>query len=136
MIHRISFDLCVELNRIEVKAGPLVAPDKLESALAAPFQVFGGVEAHPTLVEKAARLAYGIAEAQAFRDGNKRTAWLVTVVFLEMNGVKLEVDQDEAAHVIRSLGMRDDNDARLLDLHGLVDWFVRCTTGAPTPGWC
>ena len=85
-------------------------------------------------MEKAARLAHDIAEAQAFLDGNKRTAWLVTVVFLEMNGAKLEVDQDEAAHVIRSLGMRDYNDARLLDFPGLVDWFVRCTTDPPMPG--
>lgn len=122
MTRRISFDLCLRLNDAEVKAGPLLYEDKLRSALDAPYQTGGGDELYPTLIEKAARLAYGIAEAQAFIDGNKRTAWLVTVVFLELNGVTLDVDQDEAAHVIRAIGTRDPvSDLKLLDFDGLVE---------------
>lgn len=33
----------------------------LESALAQPFQTFGGEELYPTVAQKAARYAYGIA---------------------------------------------------------------------------
>ena len=46
----------------------------LESSLAQPFQTFGGEELYPTLAEKAARLAYGIAKNHPFLDGNKRAA--------------------------------------------------------------
>lgn len=99
--------------------------------MAAPFAGFGNQEVFPTLIEKAARLAYGIAEAQAFNDGNKRLAWLSTVVFLELNGVELDVDQSEAAQAIRALGARDggrreDEHAVSLTLPEFTQWLGRC----------
>ncbi len=60
----IDADLCVAIYDAQIGAGRLVRRDLLESAVAAPFAGFGGYEAYPTLIEKAARLAYGIAEAQ------------------------------------------------------------------------
>ncbi len=120
----------MQLNAAEVKAGPLLHSDKLLSALDAPYQTAFGDDLYPTLIQKAARLAYGIAEAQAFTDGNKRTAWIVTVVFLELNGVTLDVDQDEAAHVIRSIGSRDPaTDEKLLDFEGFTKWLACCALG-------
>lgn len=119
MTRRISFDLCLRLNDAEVKAGPLLYEDKLRSALDAPYQTWGGDELYPTLIEKAARLAYGIA---------------VTVVFLELNGVTLDVDQDEAAHVIRAIGTRDPVNRQWLDAspHEAVDG--RGRSGIPEKG--
>lgn len=123
----IDADLCVAIYDAQIGAGRLVRRDLLESAVAAPFAGFGGCEAYPTLIEKAARLAYGIAEAQAYEDGNKRLAWLSTVVFLEINDVVVEAEQDEAAYVIRAVGTRDERDEPLLSLAGLTEWFVRCS---------
>ncbi len=37
-------------------------------------------------MQVAAQLAHGIAQAQAFRDGNRRTAYFVTQAFLSNNG--------------------------------------------------
>ncbi|MDO5094336.1 MAG: Fic family protein [Propionibacteriaceae bacterium] len=134
MTTRISFDLCLKIYKAEVKAGPLLFEDKLKGALNAPFQAFGAQEFYPSLLQKAAKLAYGIAEAQAFRDGNKRIAWLVTVIFLELNGVTLDVDQDEAAHVIRAIGTRDPiTDVKQLDEDGLVAWLASCAHSAHRP---
>ena len=65
----------------------------LASAVNAPFQSFGGVELYPTLMEKAARLCYGIAKNHPFFDGNKRTALHSMLVFLAVNGCALE-EQD------------------------------------------
>lgn len=101
----------------------------LRGALGAPFQSFGGVEPFPTLVDKAARLAFGVAQAQAFTDGNKRTAWLTTIAFLEVNGTTLEVDQVEAARALRSLGERDLNGQPCLDQAGFTRWFACCAYG-------
>ncbi|WP_245988383.1 type II toxin-antitoxin system death-on-curing family toxin [[Pseudopropionibacterium] massiliense] len=127
MTTRIGLDLCLKIYWQEVNAGSLCDREKLESTLAQPFQSFGGTDLYPTLIEKVARLTFGIAEAQAFQDGNKRLAWLIAVIFLNLNGMELDVDQDEAAHVIRALGIWDKNDQRLLDYAGLIKWFNDCT---------
>ena len=62
----------------------------LESALAQPFQTFGGKELYPSIAQKAARYAYGIASNHPFADGNKRTATAVMAAFLRMNGYKFK----------------------------------------------
>ncbi|MFT4227073.1 type II toxin-antitoxin system death-on-curing family toxin [Micropruina sp.] len=104
----------------EIAAGPLIDFGRLESAVEAAFAGIGDQEFYPTLIQKAARLAYGISEAQAFQDGNKRLAWMTAVVFLESNGVQLDVDQTEAAHMIRAVG------SRMATLEQLTEWFACC----------
>jgi death-on-curing protein len=47
------------------------------------------------LAEQAATLIWGVAENQAFLDGNKRLALVVTLTFLEVNGFRLEMSDDE-----------------------------------------
>lgn len=58
-----------------------------ESALDAPFASFGGTEAYPTLVEQAAVLLQHLAKNHPLPDANKRAAFLVTVRFLDANGL-------------------------------------------------
>lgn len=67
----------------------------LESALAAPFQTFDGQELFPSIYQKAARLGYGLVSNHAFIDGNKRIGAHVMLVFLALNGIGLEYEQDE-----------------------------------------
>ncbi|MGD0197730.1 MAG: type II toxin-antitoxin system death-on-curing family toxin [Solirubrobacteraceae bacterium] len=57
-----------------------------QSALAAPRAGFGDVELYPTLLEKAAVLLERLARNHPLPDGNKRTAFIVTGLFLEANG--------------------------------------------------
>lgn len=122
MTIRITVQDCHAIYSAEINAGPLLRPDALDAAVAAPFQTFGGVDLLPTLAEKGAKLAFGIAESQAYRDGNKRLAWLTLVVFLELNGTSIEIDQDEAAHAIRALG---DPDSRLT-FDAFTQWLIKC----------
>ena len=58
----------------------------VESALYQPQQTFGGEDLYPDLWTKAAALGFSIAENQPFLDGNKRTASLSMLVFLDVNG--------------------------------------------------
>ena len=67
----------------------------LESAIHAPFQSYGGVELHPTIFDKAARLCYGIAKNHGFNDGNKRTGIHAMTVFLEINGLHPAYGREE-----------------------------------------
>lgn len=62
----------------------------LESAAAVPQAAFGGRYLHETLFEMAAAYAFHIAENQPFVDGNKRAALGCALVFLDMNGVRID----------------------------------------------
>ena len=59
----------------------------LASALAQPFQTFGGEELYPSVVEKACRYAVGIISGHPFLDGNKRTGAALLGAYLRMCGV-------------------------------------------------
>lgn len=59
----------------------------LESALATPFQSYEGIQAYPSLQQKAARLCYGLVKNHPFIDGNKRIGTHGMLVFLALNGV-------------------------------------------------
>ena len=72
----------------------------LESALAAPFQSFGDEDAYPTIVQKAARLGYGLIKNHSFVDGNKRIGTHVMLVFLVLNKIELEYTQKELSDTI------------------------------------
>lgn len=65
----------------------------LESAVMMPQASFGGEFLHNGLFEMAAAYAFHIAENQPFLDGNKRTALVACLVFLDINGfVILDVE--------------------------------------------
>lgn len=66
-----------------------------ESALAAPRAGFGDVEVYPTILEKAAILLERLARNHPLPDGNKRTAFFVTGLFLEANGSPLRGAQPD-----------------------------------------
>jgi len=79
-----------ELNqRIHEDAGfpeffKLDQPSPLESCLVRARAA--NADTPEGVIETAALLAHGIAQAQAFRDGNRRTAYFATQAFLQANG--------------------------------------------------
>ena len=73
----------------------------LSSAVHRPQSQMFGVEAYTDLFEKAAALLHSLAVNHPLVDGNKRMAWMSTVVFLDFNGTEmLDVDQDEAYKLV------------------------------------
>lgn len=76
------------------KMADLVSAD---AALNAPAAAFGGQEFYPDFVTKAGVLGYRLARHHCLPDGNKRTAFLALVEFVERNGHTWHVpDGDEA----------------------------------------
>ena len=59
----------------------------LISAVMMPQQRFAGEYLHKGIAAMAAAYLYHIAQNHAFHDGNKRTAALSALVFLDVNGV-------------------------------------------------
>nr|WP_206314115.1 type II toxin-antitoxin system death-on-curing family toxin [Streptomyces coryli] len=73
----------------------------LASALHRPRQQAFGIEAYPELFEKAAALLHSLTSNHPLVDGNKRTAWMCTAVFLDANGFDMvDVDQDRAYDLV------------------------------------
>ena len=68
----------------------------LDSALHAPQATFAGEDLVDGLDAKAATLAFHLCRNHPLPDGNKRLAWVLMNVFLEMNGLVLERDQARA----------------------------------------
>lgn len=58
------------------------------------------MDAYPTIAIKAAALLHSLASNHPLVDGNKRLAWLATVVFLDLNGLEAKVSDDEAFDVV------------------------------------
>ena len=71
----------------------------LNSALESAFATFDGKELYPTKQEKGARLGFSLISNHAFVDGNKRIGMYVLLTFLEVNGIRLDVDNDDVARV-------------------------------------
>lgn len=67
----------------------------LESALESAFQIFGGIDIYPSLIQKAARIAYSLVSNHPFVDGNKRIGIHVMLVFLALNGIEISCTQNE-----------------------------------------
>jgi death on curing protein len=77
-------------------AGPVRDLGLLDSACARPRSTAFGADAYTTLEAKAAALLHSLARNQALVDGNKRLAWLAAVVFLDINGSAVELDDEDA----------------------------------------
>jgi len=75
----------------------------LESALAQPRATFGGADLHPTLVHKAAALAFSLTLNHPFVDNNKRVAHAAMEVFLLLNGLDLNATIDEQERLMLDL---------------------------------
>lgn len=71
----------------------------LDSALESIYATFDGKELYPTKEEKAAKLGYGLVSNHAFIDGNKRIGIYVMLMFLEVNGIPIDVPNKEIVRV-------------------------------------
>lgn len=87
----------------------------LESAVNAPLQTFGGQELYPTVLEKAARLGYGLIHNHPFIDGNKRIGAHAMLVFLDINGITLSYEDDDLIAAILRVASGDMDDSELLE---------------------
>jgi death-on-curing protein len=80
--------------------GPVRDVGLLDSAAARPRSSAFGEDAYPTVDLKAAALLHSITNNHALVDGNKRLAWLATTVFLDLNGVAVDLSDDEAFRLV------------------------------------
>jgi len=74
----------------------------LKSALARPQQHFADAES-PDIVDMAAVYTGGIVRNHPFVDGNKRTGFVVGILFLELNDYRFSASEEDAAQAFLEL---------------------------------
>jgi death on curing protein len=74
------------------------------------------------IVRLSAAYGYGICQNHPFFDGNKRTAFVVTVAFLKINGFKFQASQVDVV-----LAMENLADGSLSE-GSFIDWIKNHTT--------
>ncbi len=88
----------------------------LESALAQPWQTFGGRDLYPSDVEKVCRLAFGVIRDHPFVDGNRRVGTALLGAGLRVAGFDFKLRHDELLQTM--LPVADGS----LGFEGLVRW--------------
>ena len=94
----------------------------LDSAVNTPFQTFADQELYPSLLEKAARLGFGLICNHPFIDGNKRIGTHAMMVFLDINQMTLSYEDDDLIETILRVA------SGTLDYNGLLDYLELCCT--------
>jgi death-on-curing protein len=99
----------------------------LRSAAARPMLQAFGEEAYPELMDKAAALMHSLAAHHLFYDGNKRTATLATVAFLERNGLRPTWTPDEAYQFVLEIAQNKQ------DVPAIAAWLSQHVAPLHTP---
>jgi len=107
-----AFCSCPHIHDPLAHAGSRGMPDPFYRKKVA--QSAFGADAYPDLVSKAAALMHSLVLNHAFVDGNKRTAVLATLIFLDLNGYVIRWDQHEALDFVLRLV------AHQVELHDVI----------------
>jgi death-on-curing protein len=109
--------LYIHADQIERYGGDASIRDAglLESAVAMPRAAFGGEFLNRDLFEMAAAYLFHIVQNHPFVDGNKRTGTATALVFLEMNGVAIDADEDELVALVLDVAQSRADKARIAE---------------------
>lgn len=80
----------------------IIDEGKLESALYRPVNITN-YNPDASMCDLAAALGYGIAINHPFVDGNKRTAFIVMAIFLEINQIRLIASEVDVVNIMLGL---------------------------------
>jgi death on curing protein len=89
----------------------------LESALQRPFQTFNQTDLYRTVIEKASALLESMLVNHPFVDGNKRTGYAITRIFLLQNGFDISASQMEKYNFV--IGIASGQ----IKYDGILNWF-------------
>lgn len=91
---RVDDVLQIHQDQIERYGGSpdLRDPGLLTSAVDTPRAMFDGKYLHSDLFDMAAAYLFHIVLNHPFVDGNKRTGTAAALVFLDLNGIEMEID--------------------------------------------
>ena len=118
-VEYLELDDVMEMIR-KLGIGPVRDIGLLDSAVHRPQSSAFGEEAYPSVALKAASLLHSLTKSHALVDGNKRIAWLCTVVFCDLNGLRPELHDDEAFQLVWDMASSHMDVAEIADRLQLV----------------
>jgi death-on-curing protein len=88
--------LAIHADQIERYGGSSGLRDAglLDAAVAMPQASFGGALLHTDLFEMAAAYLFHVVQGHPFVDGNKRAGTAAALVFLDLNGIEIDISDD------------------------------------------
>ena len=92
----------------------IIDEGKLESALYRPVNI-ANYNSDANMCELAGALGYGIAINHPFVDGNKRTAFIVMAVFLEINQIRLIASEVDVVNIMLGMAIGTTSEKMLSD---------------------
>jgi len=98
----------------------------LKAALGRPLNKWHYDDPKPDIFALAAAYGFALVKGHPFRDGNKRTAYIAAVVFLELNGITRAPDQADIVTTMRGAADGSVSEA------DLATWFE--ANSAPATG--
>lgn len=109
----LSVVLAIHEQQIAEHGGSLGIRDlgMIESALGPPQNLL--VYNDPDIFDQAAAYGYGLAQNHGFIDGNKRTAYVVTRLFLILNGYDISASAIEKVVTFEKVGKGEIDQAAL-----------------------
>lgn len=96
-------------------------PEGLSLIVEQPQMVVFGHTLYPTIWLKAAYIMQKITKKHIFADGNKRTAYLTTLLFLKKNGYKLNFTADEGEALVMQITLAEDTENEMLKIAELLE---------------
>lgn len=91
----------------------------LESAVMRPQTTFGGIYLYKSIFNKATALMHSLLLNHPFMDGNKRTAVVAVLTFLEINQHEVIATQEEI------VGLAKDVENKKISQEELVSWLKK-----------
>ena len=115
----LGLDEVIEIHhdQIDRYGGPSGIRDieLLKSAISMPPATFGGEYLHKNLYEMAAAYLFHVVRNHPFLDGNKRTGAVAAVVFLIINGIELQADEESFEKLVRSVAEGKTDKAKIAE---------------------
>jgi len=87
----------------------------LHSAIAMPQASAGGAPVHADLFEMAAAYLYHIVQNHPFVDGNKRTGAAAAIIFLAMNDMEVEADEEGLVDLTMAVARGESGKAEIAE---------------------
>jgi len=94
----------------------------LQSALERPAATLFGRDAYPDVYAKGAALLHSVLRNHALLDGNKRTGWILCVLFFTINGYDEHYDEDAMFEFIQAVAAGEIEDIGEI-ARRLSSWF-------------
>ena len=115
----LGLDEVIEIHHDQINryGGPSGIRDieLLKSAISMPPATFGGEYLHKNLYEMAAAYLFHVVRNHPFLDGNKRTGAVAAVVFLIINGIELQADEESFEKLVRSVAEGKTDKAKIAE---------------------